>query len=67
MAKNDKNEIVTVKVAKRKSVDVEGKLYGPDSVIELSLEDAKDLFEKGFVVDPKDEPEAVEGPGVKSE
>lgn len=64
MAKNDK---ISVKVAKRKSVDVDGKLYGPDSLIELSLEDAKDLFEKGFVVDPNEEPEAVEGPGVKTE
>jgi len=66
MAKAEK--IVQAKVAKRKSVDIEGKLYGPGSLIELPISEAEDLLDKGFVVDPSDFPapaEETSGPSVE--
>jgi len=59
MAKAEK--IVQAKVAKRKSVDIEGKLYGPGSLIDLPIGEAEDLLEKGFVVDPAESAAPAEG------
>jgi len=59
MAKTEK--IIKAKVAKRKSVDIEGKLYGPGSVIELPMSEAEDLYEKGFIAEPDEEPAADAG------
>lgn len=62
MAKNEK--LIKVKVAPRKSVELAGERYGPGSVIELEETDARDLYAKGFVVDPNGEREETAEGGV---
>lgn len=63
MAKTDKN-LVNAIVAKRRSIDIDGKLYGPGAIVELAPDEAFDLLEKGFVVDPREEPAGTdEGAG----
>jgi hypothetical protein len=67
MAKTDKEETIEVMVAKGKSVDLDGVVNGPGSKITLSMSEAKDLYAKGFVVEPAgddDEPDAP-GPSVQ--
>lgn len=66
MAKTEK--IIKAKVAKRKSIDIEGKLYGPGSLIELPVSEAEGLYEKGFIVEPDEQPATETGaPGVTVE
>jgi hypothetical protein len=49
------SETIVVKVAPRKSVDVDGKLKGPGTKLTLSLSEARDLYAKGFIVDADDD------------
>ena len=49
MAKNDTQDAV---VAARKSVDVDGKIYGPGETVTLPTADVAELRSKGFLVDP---------------
>ena len=66
MAKTEKT--ITAKVAKRKSVDIDGKLYGPGSLIDLPVSEAESLYEKGFIVEPDEQPAAEKAdPGVTVE
>lgn len=51
-AKAEQEPTIDVLVAKRKSVDVDGRLYGPGSKLTLPLSEAKSLYDKGFVVEP---------------
>lgn len=66
MANTDKTpKLVLVKVATRKSVEFEGKLYLPGETFKIDIDEAKDLHGKGFVVDPNEPEEQAEaGPGV---
>jgi hypothetical protein len=58
-------KLIVVKVAPRKSVEFEGKLYLPGDTFEIDIDEAKDLHGKGFVVDPNElEEQAEAGPGV---
>lgn len=54
MAKTEQTT-VTVKVAPRKSVYVGPDLKGPGSLIDLPSDEADELHEKGFVIDPDDD------------
>lgn len=68
-ADNGKAEIVTVKVARGKSVEFDGELHLPGATFEIELSEALDLHKKGFVVDPGAEPEEAEsaGPAITTE
>ena len=46
---------ITVMVAKRKSVEHDGVLYGPSEKLSLPVSDAKALYAKGFIVEPDDD------------
>lgn len=47
-----KNELIEATVAKRKSVDVDGVMYGPGKTVNLPAAEVRDLINKGFLVDP---------------
>jgi hypothetical protein len=59
MAKNETQDAV---VAARKSVDVDGKIYGPGATVTLPTAEVAELRGKGFLVDPDADVEAVDGP-----
>lgn len=59
MAKNDTQDAV---VAARKSVDVDGKIYGPGATVTLPTAEVAELRGKGFLVDPDADVEVVDGP-----
>lgn len=61
MAKNDNVKAV---VAPRRSVDVDGKLFGPGATVTLPLGEALDLLKQGFLVDPDADKAAVEAEGA---
>jgi hypothetical protein len=58
MAKNDSQDAV---VAARKSVDVDGKIYGPGETVTLPTADVVELRTKGFLVDPDADTAAADG------
>lgn len=70
--KAQQTDTIVVKVANGKSVDLDGKLYGPGSKLTLPLSEAKSLYDMGFVVDADEEASAGtnaggdSGPSVKA-
>lgn len=81
MATTDKKKevpehTITVQVAKRKSIDHDGVLYGPGAKLSMAVSDAKALHANGFIVQPDDDDEAeaeaeaagdASGPTVQTE
>lgn len=64
-AKSLQERIVEGQVAKRKSVDVDGKVYGPGSKLTLPLSEAMALRDLGFIVEPDyDDDDAGAGAGA---
>lgn len=59
-AKSLQERTVDVQVAKRKSVDVDGKVYGPGSKLTLPLSEAKALHDLGFIVEPDDDDDGAD-------
>lgn len=70
----NKVEEATAKVAPRRTVDVDGRHYGPGQEVTLSLAEIKALQAKGFLLEEKPTKEAdgvsieqdAEGAGIRS-
>ena len=68
--KDAQEPTIDVLVAKRKTVDFDGRLYGPGAKLTLPIREAKSLYDKGFVVEPGEpagsdtDPETAGGDGV---
>lgn len=58
MAKNETQDAV---VAAHKSVDVDGKIYGPGATVTLPSAEVDELRIKGFLVDPSASDAAADG------
>lgn len=63
---DNKGGLETATVARYKSVDVDGTVYGPGEQVTLAKSEVADLRRKGFLLDPVDdeEPESA-APKVK--